>query len=448
MKGPEPNRHDVLATGTSDDTGTVTFEDLPAGRVLCEAGFVEDVVSDVVMLVSGETTDLVLQSVPRGVLVYGTVVRQGRALPRREVVVQGRDDKGTAVWARMKTDDVGTYRGVIRPGSYRLLIAGGPSDSMGGRGTIVWWSNGGAGPWLDAGAFDLRGDEGTLQRDATVPATRVSCTVRNADSGEPIAGARLFAHVLPSQEGPASLTTNAHGELVFEDLPFGKIALTLEAKGFVAPEERTLMLTTDARTPACVFALQPAARLVLSMRDINGQALAFGRVARPRVLHVASERRFDGKGPPSKSVRPPTSLVYAGLPPGDLVIALRDRAIPGGVAFGPVGPAQRKALRLEAGDDVKVVFDNVRRRACVMVGVDFPVGDPDPDARIVVVGDGGRIAGQTRWVRPHRRDRHDHWMGFLVPGQYRLLVTTASGLEWTEDLDVGVQNIERRLSLR
>lgn len=149
-------------------------------------------------------------------------------------------------WVTVRTDDSGAYRATVwQPGYYTIRIAIAGSDRA---------------PFTQH--FTAIDESG--QRDFRLPLTKYELSVRDAETGAPIAGAKVNAGNVWIDESGAeqslldTLQTDGSGSIMLSPLRAGRLLLTVSAKGYAEGQLERTVLPDDPRAHELTVSLQRA----------------------------------------------------------------------------------------------------------------------------------------------------------------------------------------------
>lgn len=434
---------------TSDAAGRFTFEHVTPGewsvsavpsfqelsdgmRTRGQSSFVEvmgDLVTETVLVVDGEVTEVFLGGEPRQpVRVFGVVSRAGEALAGAEVYAVS---EGSAVFEGMKTartDETGVYQLVVdRPGAHTI------SATMG-----------------DVGVEQVvevpREEE--LRVDLNIPLGRIEGRVREPD-GSPGKGVRLS---LQRQDGLGRIrwaggqkTADEEGRYAFEDLQPGTYTVRANVstwgggsnERFGASVVSDIEVGRDETVTGIDFELESAGTVtglvVGSDGEPVGGASLYFRDAGGRVVSRVSQTVSDASGRFTKT----------GLAPGTYTVSARTASETAGDAVSVrvvSGETAEVRVALETGTIVVVTVedeDGEARRARVQVldENDREVGDlMTLEAMQAIFNEGVSTVEQR--------------VGPFPPGRYTVRATMADGRTNDRRVRLRARDGEKRVKLK
>lgn len=238
----------------TDATGRFSFHEVAAGRYTLWFDGMRGP-GQTVTLAPDETRHVTVQPRERTVLVWGQVVRLGQPAVACPVELEGTapsPDRDDPEWVehRLETDETATYRVLLRPGEYRLWVAGKARRPMPPYPGI--WDITLSPHRCVTAALDLRDPPARVRVDLELPGTEIAVRVALPGTEIAVRGAQVFAR---NESTSVWLASGAAGELRFEDLPFGAWELRASAPDGSWSAPQRVGLHAGARSANCELAV-------------------------------------------------------------------------------------------------------------------------------------------------------------------------------------------------
>ncbi len=445
MHGDQPT-NDSLAKSVTDADGEVHVNELKPGRVYCEVGFSHMSVSKVVDVLPRQHNVVTLRSPVGLVWLTGRVLRNGAPVANRRVTGTGLARSTPRSWFSVTTSAEGRYQAVLTPGEYTLRVDGAPCDFRGGRWNYTWWQKGGSGPAALKHVVAIGAGSHKVTKDLILAGSSVTCIVRRRDNDAVVKNARVIIDLKSrGRDGePASKTTDALGRVSFFDLPLARLSAFVTAKGFADSLSQTFELSSSALHRELQFALDPATRVSVTLLNVSGKEIHFSRVGRPAIRHTTTGRTFHGRLPPSKGGHIRSPLIFDGVLLGEVAASLEDVREGDTLTYNRYGPPMTKTVTLVADTPAAIRFEGVVPRTAVTLHALVDGKRSDANATISVTNHERLMMGQSRWRSLDDRENPHQWLGYLVPGRYRVRVNFGSGASRDDVIDVGRSTLEKK----
>ena len=394
--GTVPSIQPPLHATTGDD-GTFGFADLDAGRYRVWVDVLAETMGDEFVLAVGErrTIDLTVS----GVLVQATVFHGEAAMPwaRYSVRCDGDDERAG------RADALGNLWLCLAPGTYEVRVQ---SD--------IW-------PVAPLGEHTLVVPPGVVRTTwrLTAAGTDLEVLVRDPD-GNAASGfvVRLDGVLAANHERAVREFHGTDGRAVFEQIPEGAWQVSIRVAEFVAPPPQELVTRRSMPRERLLFSVTPAGivPLVLLRPDrtpfrVDPELLPWLRVGDqhlPCVAFVAAE-----------GTALPKQIGYLGVPPGRASLTLADVTNADGIEYLPFEPAPTLTFDVVRGATPPLQVTVMPRAEVDLRGCETG-GREDVGARVQVFAGDREVRGRLRL--PAQR-----WLGWLPPGDYRVVVTRPSG---------------------
>lgn len=383
-----------------------------------------------VTLAPGERQMIVLQVSEPCVLLCGTVRAGPRAVVDRTIGVHGKDHVGD-VHHDAHTDQHGSYRLLLRSGSYSISVVGPP--------TSLAWSIDGTTIWAETATaamirepLVLTAMPSRVRRDFVLPAARVQvtvCTANNQPIGDASVTIRSDSEELLSW---TRRTDEGDGSITFEELPAGNWTITAGHAMHLPATPRILVTNQTDVMQTMTLQLQPAGSARVQLMH-DGQLVEPLNTSQLE-LHVAGSAPLSG-------YRAEVGLSqYAGtqfdaVPVGTHELHCVDVRRPdGSIRFAPIDPIQPHRITIEAGKTTELQVA-VKPRRMLSLSI---VGGPEVTTSIEVTCSQGRVVPSWRG--------HDHWQAEVPPGDYTINIQRGD-LQHAEHISVFQTDVIRTINL-
>lgn len=387
----------------TDPSGRFAFADVHGTFECAIWSYVN--VTERVTVAPGQRKSIVLQVAEPSVLVTGTVHAGLRPVTDRTVSVHGKDCNGD-VHHDGHTDQDGTFRHLLRPGTYTISVVGPP--------TSIAWSMKGTTIWAETATqpmvqeqLTLTANSPSIERRFVLPSARVRVQVRDTEN-RAIGDASVTIRNAEDQTSWSRRTDEGDGAITFDELPPGRWNLVASHAMHLPTEPKMVVThaTDDLQTVTIHMVPAGAVRVKLLHEGGLHEPLDHSQLT----LHIAGRK-------PVRGARSEAAMWlfdgtrFEAVPVGTHELHIDDRQLEdGSIRYAPVEPIAPHPIRVAAGKTTETELA-VRARPQLIVTV---VGGPEERAVIQVTGPDGRVA-------PTIRGR-DNWRAEVKAGDYTIKV--------------------------
>jgi len=409
-----PTLQRPLVTATDRD-GAFGFHELAAGRYrLSVGGALAPAQEEEFVLATA--TQHVVDFVLRGTLVRGVVQAGPAVVPNARYSVRG-DGQAERTG---RTDGEGQFWIVLPPGRYEVKVY---SD--------IW-------PVAPLGEHTVDVPRGVTRTEWRLAAagTDLEVAVRDRHGMSPRAfTVRLDGTLTVNGERAVREFPGVAGRAVFERIPAGAWTVSVRSPEFVAPPPRELATCAAVPRERVDFVVAPGVVVPLVLRRPDGATLhvdpeclpwlTADGVSVPCTLLAAGERGDQ-----------PHRIGFVGVPPGRVELTLADRSDAIGIDYLPFDPVAAVSGVADADGGPPLHVDVLPRAAVDLRGCEAS-GREDPAAHV-------RVFAGEREVRGRPRQPQQRWLGWLPPGDYRVVVERSAGAR-EHALRVDRADVQQRL---